>query len=111
MSNTRQRYSILPMNDKEGKVTYLFKDNDIVGGLGVACHYDAPSKSWTQTKDAVEAIVICQRLNDEQEAIRQKRADEAKQALTNMLQRNEERRNNILPMRTGGSTPWYIFWR
>jgi hypothetical protein len=110
MSNTRQRYSIIPMKNKEGQVTYLFKDNDIIGGLGIACHYDAPSKSWTQTNDAIEAIAICQRLNDEQEAIRQKRAEEAQQALRDLHKRNEEKRNHILPMRTGGKTSWFPFW-
>jgi hypothetical protein len=69
---SRPRYSILPLQDKDGTWVYLFRDNDLThrtnGGpvqYGVACHYDGEKRNWTKTLDPIEAIEICGDLNEQ----------------------------------------------
>ena len=71
---SRPRYSILPLQDKDGTWVYLFRDNDLThrtnGGpvqYGVACHYDGEKRNWTKTFDPIEAIEICGDLNEQEE--------------------------------------------
>lgn len=65
---SRPRYSILPLQDKDGTWVYLFRDNDVLNGkpyTGVACHYDGEKRNWTKTLDPIEAIEICGDLNEQ----------------------------------------------
>jgi hypothetical protein len=69
---SRPRYSILPLQDKDGTWVYLFRDNDLThrtnGGpvqYGVACHYDGEKRNWTKTLDPIEAIELCGDLNEQ----------------------------------------------
>ena len=73
---SRPRYSILPLQDKDGTWVYLFRDNDLTkstnGGpvqYGVACHYDGEKRNWTKTLDPIEAIEICGDLNEQDEEL------------------------------------------
>lgn len=73
---SRPRYSILPLQDKDGTWVYLFRDNDLThrtnGGpvqYGVACHYDGEKRNWTKTLDPIEAIEICGDLNEQEDKL------------------------------------------
>ena len=64
----RPRYSIMPLQDKDGTWVYLFRDNDVLNGkpyTGVACHYDGEKRNFTKTLDPIEAIEICGDLNEQ----------------------------------------------
>ena len=65
---SRPRYSIMPLQDKDGTWVYLFRDNDVLNGkpyTGVACHYDGEKRNFTKTLDPIEAIEICGDLNEQ----------------------------------------------
>ena len=69
---SRPRYSILPLQDKDGTWVYLFRDNDVLNGkpyTGVACHYDGEKRNFTKTLDPIEAIEICGDLNEQDEEL------------------------------------------
>jgi len=106
---SRPRYSIMPLQDKDGTWVYLFRDNDLTkstnGGsvqYGVACHYDGEKRNWTKTLDPIEAIELCGDLNEQED----KRAKEDRMA--NAIDR-EMQRNHIPPLRTGGKGGFWPF--
>jgi hypothetical protein len=106
---SRPRYSILPLQDKDGTWVYLFRDNDLTrstnGGpvqYGVACHYNGEKRNWTKTLDPIEAIEICGDLNEQEEKL----AKENRMA--DAIDR-EMQRNHIPPLRTGGKGGFWPF--
>ena len=76
---SRPRYSILPLQDKDGTWVYLFRDNDVLNGkpyTGVACHYDGEKRNFTKTLDPIEAIEICGDLNEQEDKLQAELVEE-----------------------------------
>ena len=66
---SRPRYSIMPLQDKDGTWVYLFRDNDMLNDSSVACHYDGEKRNFTKTLDPIEAIKLCGDLNEQDEKL------------------------------------------
>ncbi len=106
---SRPRYSIMPLQDKDGTWVYLFRDNDMTKSTndgsvqyGVACHYDGEKRNFTKTLDPIEAIKICGDLNEQDEKLAKE--NRMADALDRQLQRN-----HIPPLRTGGKGGFWPF--
>jgi hypothetical protein len=104
---SRPRYSIMPLQEKEGTWVYLFRDNDVLNGKpysGIACHYNGEKRNWTKTLDPIEAIEICGDLNEQDEKL-------AKENRIALSIDKELRRNHIPPLRTGSGWGFWPFNR